>query len=77
MTFTDTLKSHRLRMGLTQRKVAEALNVSQTIVYLWEKGRAHPSYMNMVRLEQLFGTGRGDLLALLAYELSAEQEVMT
>ena len=64
-------------MGLTQRKVAEALNVSQTIVYLWEKGRAHPSYANMVRLEQLFGTGRGDLLALLAYELSAEQEVMT
>ena len=64
-------------MGLTQRKVAEALNVSQTIVYLWESGRAHPSYQNLVRLERLFETERGDLLVSLAYELSAEQEVMT
>ena len=73
MGFTELLKTHRTRMGMTQRKIAEALNVSQTAVYLWESGRGKPSLDNTVRLEQMFGTPKGELLIPLAYELSAEQ----
>lgn len=74
-TFTHTLKENRTRMGLTQRKVANALNISQTAVYLWESGRATPTMSNLVQLEQLFGTEKGALLIPCAYALSTEQGV--
>jgi transcriptional regulator with XRE-family HTH domain len=70
--FTELFKTHRNRLGLTQRKVANALNISQTAVYLWESGRATPTMSNLVALETLFGVDRGTLLIPCAY-LSAEQ----
>ena len=70
--FTELFKTHRTRLGLTQRKVANALNISQTAVYLWESGRATPTMSNLVALETLFGVDRGTLLIPCAY-LSAEQ----
>jgi transcriptional regulator with XRE-family HTH domain len=73
MTFTTLFKSHRIRLGLTQRKIANAMNVSQTAVYLWESGRATPTMANLVYLEQLFEVERGALLIPCAYDLSAEQ----
>jgi|688.fasta_scaffold90173_5 transcriptional regulator with XRE-family HTH domain len=75
MGFTELLKSNRKRMGLTQRKLSETLDVSQTAVYLWESGRANPSMENIVRLEQLFETPKGELLIPLAYAISAERGV--
>ena len=75
MGFTELLKSNRKRMGLTQRKLSETLDVSQTAVYLWESGRANPSMENIVRLEQLFETPKGELLIPLDYAISAERGV--
>lgn len=69
-TFTDLFKQHRQRLGLTQRKIANALNVSQTAVYLWESGRTVPSMTNLVQLEQLFEVEKGTLLIPCAYALS-------
>jgi transcriptional regulator with XRE-family HTH domain len=70
MTFIELFKQRRQQMNLTQRKVAEVLDVSQTAVYLWESGRARPSLENTVRLEQLFETPKGELLVALAYDVS-------
>lgn len=75
MGFTELLKTNRKRMGLTQRKIAETLDVSPTAVYLWESGRSNPSMENTVRLEQIFEVPKGELLIPLAYALSAEQGV--
>lgn len=73
MNFNELFKSHRARLGLTQRKIANALNVSQTAVYLWESGRATPTMTNLVSLEQLFEVAQGTLLIPCAYDLSAKQ----
>lgn len=70
-TFIDLFKANRERLGLTQRKIANALNVSQTAVYLWESGRTIPSMSNLVHLEQLFEVEKGTLLIPCAYALSA------
>ena len=75
MTFTELFKTNRARLGLTQRKIANAMNVSQTAVYLWESGRATPTMTNLVALEQLFEVEKGALLIPCAYALSAEQGV--
>jgi transcriptional regulator with XRE-family HTH domain len=72
-TFNKLFRANRTRMGLTQRQVANALNVSQTAVYLWESGRATPTMTNLVALEQLFGVDRGTLLIPCAYDLSTYQ----
>jgi transcriptional regulator with XRE-family HTH domain len=73
-TFANLFKENRQRLGLTQRKIANALNVSQTAVYLWESGRATPTMPNLVHLEELFGVTPGALLIPCAYALSADQE---
>ena len=73
MTFTDLFKTNRQRLGLTQRKIANAMNVSQTAVYLWESGKATPTMTNLVALEQLFEVEPGALLIPCAYDLSAYQ----
>ena len=76
-TFVDLLKAHRARLGLTQRAIANALNVSQTAVYLWESGRAIPTLTNLVALEQLFAVDQGTFLIPCAYALSLDQGVIS
>lgn len=71
--FPELFRTHRIRMNLTQRAVANAMNVSQTAVYLWESGRATPTLANLVHLEQLFEVDRGTLLIPCAYAISAKQ----
>lgn len=73
MNFTETFRTHRSRLSLTQRAVANALNVSQTAVYLWESGRATPTLTNLVAMEQLFEVAPGTLLIPCAYDLSPYQ----
>ena len=68
--FPNTFKATRNAAGLTQRAIAEALQVSQTAVYLWESGRALPSGANLVKLERLFGCQQGVLLVAAFYPVS-------
>jgi transcriptional regulator with XRE-family HTH domain len=68
--FPTVFKNNRTAAKLTQRFIAEQLQVSQTAVYLWESGRALPSLANLVSLERLFGVQQGELLIAAAYPLS-------
>lgn len=56
MMLNERIKQCRLRSGLTQEQVAEALNVSRQAVTKWENGQSAPSTENLFRLAQLFGT---------------------
>ncbi len=38
MTFSEQLKNHRERLGLTQAELASFLDVSPRAVWQWEKG---------------------------------------
>lgn len=49
-----TLAAARVNAGLSQRKVAEALNVTQTTVCKWETGRVNIPYNKMIQLLSLY-----------------------
>jgi DNA-binding XRE family transcriptional regulator len=65
--FTAVFRENRVRLGLTQSQVAEAVGVSKTAVYMWESGRGCPTLANLVACERLFGVAPGVLLIPCAY----------
>jgi transcriptional regulator with XRE-family HTH domain len=48
--FADHLRSARLRRGLSVAEVAEAVGVSPTSVYFWERDRVRPRDANLTAL---------------------------
>lgn len=56
--YQNTLKEHRLRLGLTQEQVAKHLNIpnSKDRISMWEKGIALPSIPNLFKLCKLYKT---------------------
>ncbi len=48
--FKDKLKEIRKDRNLTQAELAELVGVSQTSVYLWERGASNPGYGTLVLL---------------------------
>lgn len=53
--FKNQLKFLRKEKRLTQKRLAETLNVSQQTVGSWESGRTTPDETMMKRLADLFG----------------------
>ena len=51
--FGNTLKAVRLQQKLTQRQIAEALNVSSPTYCTYEKGKSEPNYEILVRLSYI------------------------
>lgn len=43
LDFSKTFKALRKKRGLTQKELAEILNVSQNAIYNWENGKREPS----------------------------------
>lgn len=55
--------SHCRKMaGLTQKQVAEALNVTQGNVSSWESGRIYPTVPALVKMSDMFGCTIDELL---------------
>lgn len=52
--FSERLKELRLENKLTQKQLANELNVSQTAIALWEKGKRQPDMQTLEQLAQLF-----------------------
>ena len=71
-TFGDRLTLELERKGLTQRELARQLNVSPQAVNGWVKGTAQPSWGRLVKLEDILGVPRGELLAVLGYQPPAD-----
>ncbi len=61
-TLGEIIKNHRVRCGMTQEYVAEALNVSRQAVSKWETDSAEPSTSNLLALAKLFGISAAELL---------------
>ena len=54
--FQESLVEQRKLNNLTQRQVAEYLNMAQPSYIRYEKGTAQPSLENLVKLADLFET---------------------
>ena len=56
------IRKLRLKMGLTQKELAERINVSDKAVSKWESGASAPSTTNLMALANLFDVEAEELL---------------
>ena len=54
MNFGDKLKELRKSHNLTQRELAERLNVAKSVVSYYESGDRFPSYDVLIRISRTF-----------------------
>ena len=67
----ENIREARIRNGLSQTELADKVDVSQTLVSAWERGRAKPGGENLQRLTEILGAntnnGTTDGSALAAW----------
>lgn len=61
MGYAETIQSIRKRLGLTQRQLADRLNVEQPTVQRWESGEREPSLSKFEEIADALGVTPGDL----------------
>ncbi len=61
MDFRGVLRARRRELGMTQRDLACALKVTQTVISQWERGETHPSYKASSKLAKALGMSERDL----------------
>ena len=62
MIFSERLKQLRLEKGLTQKEVADLVNVNRVTYTNWEKGNREPSFEKLFLLAEYLGTNIDYLL---------------
>ena len=60
--FCHNLKSARIESGMTQKQVAEKLNVVESCYANWEQGRTEPNLAMLRKLGELFEITLDELL---------------
>ena len=51
---TKNIKSERVRIGMTQKQLADEIGVHVNSIRLWENGTSLPSAMNLLNMSHLF-----------------------
>lgn len=54
MTFSESLKSLRLKNNMTQKELAIKINASKSKVGMWESGKRDPSSDDLILLSKIF-----------------------
>lgn len=62
MKIGDNIKKLRVDKGLTQKDLANLLNVTSQAVSKWEKNDSEPDIATIVRISNIFGVSTDDLL---------------
>ena len=62
--FSQRLKSLRIECGLSQRELAQKLNVVQVSYLRWEQGKTEPNINNICALCRIFGVTADYLLGV-------------
>ncbi len=60
-TFSDNVQKLRVSKGLTQRQLAEKLQVSKSTIGKWESSDTLPDYSGMKEISEFFGVSVGAL----------------
>lgn len=61
--FKDNLIFHRQQANLTQKQLAEKLNVSKNNIGHWEKGRSEPNIDTLIALAKMFSITIDELIS--------------
>lgn len=63
MNTAERIKAYRLEHELTQRQLANKIDVDVVTVSRWERGATIPSDLYRVRIARVFGVHPNELLA--------------
>ena len=58
----NKIAEHRKKQNLTQKQLAEKLNVTEQYIQLWEYGKRKPNGKNIVQLAEIFDTSPKNLI---------------
>lgn len=64
MEFFEKIKYLRNEKGISQKELADTLNVNQTTVSTWELGKKYPDFFNIIALAKFFEVTTDYLLGL-------------
>ena len=67
--YMNAYEFHRRRAGLSQIEAANALNVAQTTISMWENGKGHPTVERLIEVARLYHCTPNDLLHQGAYRI--------
>ncbi len=70
--FANILAEERKAHNLSQRKLAEILNVDSSLIYQWEHDKCEPSLEMLCRLSILFDLSTDELLGIDKIEKEKE-----
>lgn len=59
------MRELREAAGLTQKQVAEYINVARSTVAMWESGKSRPLFQNLVSLAKLYHCSIDELTAAI------------
>lgn len=59
-----TLKAARVNKGLSQKKAAELLGISESTLFNYEKGKTFPPQPVIVKMEEVYGLSYNDIIFL-------------
>lgn len=62
MNFPENLKNYRLMVGMTQKKMAQMLEISERGYRNYENGRNQPSIDDLVKIADLFNVSLDSLV---------------
>lgn len=68
MTESTFIRDLRIARGITQKELANELNVTQSIISFWETGSKFPSTKNLVGLAKALNCTADDLLMQSQHE---------
>ena len=74
-TFEERLRQLRKEKGLSQKELAEALNVANTTVSIWERGLRKPETDTLEKVRNFFGVSLAYLLGENTGERAGESSV--
>lgn len=73
---SDSLKSYRKEANLSQKALAQMLNVSQSTVAMWESGKNSPEYNTLVKLASILNVSIDYLTGNRAGKISKDIPVL-
>ena len=62
MMFAENLRNLRIMKGISQKGLAEILNISLKTISHWETGYCEPSISQLIALSELFDVTVDDLI---------------
>ena len=74
-TMNEIIAARRKELGMTQKDLAEKMNVTDKAVSKWERGLACPDVASIPRLAEVLGITVGDLMNAQPAEPPKDNEV--